>query len=129
MSQRPTLPVLRIAVLCAGLAWVALSYRTRTQESPTPSPATPPVWAVDHYTGSGRGAGKPMPAAPFPGQKTPPCSGAQVAINGGCWYRVKPEPGALVAGATCTEDLWEHAGMCYLPVRHEKRPVSLEPQP
>jgi hypothetical protein len=48
-----------------------------------------------------------MPPTPLPGQRRPPCSETQVAINGACWWKADRAP-------PCKE-LYRHGEACYIP--------------
>jgi len=78
-------------------------------------PTTPVAWAVD-LAQPGRTQAPPLPSKPFPGQKVPPCGGAQVERAGACWYRVQPESSKLKPGEACSADLYQDGKDCYLPV-------------
>jgi hypothetical protein len=99
------------------------------------TPATTPVvlapgepvetWATDGDGDAGVIA-RPMPAAPFKAQRTPPCPESDdVVIAGGCWAPVKHKPDR---GGSCGTRYFEHGGECYLPVQQAQRPpTSVEP--
>ncbi|WP_163998726.1 hypothetical protein [Pyxidicoccus caerfyrddinensis] len=55
-----------------------------------------------------------IPDKPLKGQDTPPCLRGHVAINGGCWVRLKDD------APNCPEGSAEYKGGCYLPVKGEK---------
>ena len=59
---------------------------------------------------------RPLPRAPFKGQKRPPCTRyAEVELIGACWT-----PHELKA--PCPDVLYEHQGKCYVPTFSAKPP-------
>jgi hypothetical protein len=69
------------------------------------------------------GVGRPMPPTPLSKQKRPPCTGKQVEVRGGCWYRLDLDPGDDQCG-----EVYLYEGRCYLPVhRPDPAPVTVEP--
>lgn len=63
----------------------------------------------------------PMPKAPRPGQKKPPCDGAEVAALGACWVVLKKEPPCGTYG-------YDYAGLCVrASFEAPREPTSGEP--
>jgi hypothetical protein len=89
-----------------GLGDEVLSARVDSQEPPAPS-STAII--------------REVPEDPLPGQRRPPCPrNVEIAINGGCWYKVDIKP-------PCG-DYYEWQSACYLPVMGRTRiPTTQEP--
>lgn len=67
------------------------------------------------------GVGLPMPKAPQPGQKKPPCDGAEVAALGACWVVLKKDP-------PCGKEGYDYAGLCVrASFEAPREPTSGEP--
>jgi serine/threonine protein kinase len=67
------------------------------------------------------GVSLPMPKAPQPGQKKPPCDGAEVAALGACWVVLKKEPPCGTYG-------YDYAGLCVrASFEAPREPTSGEP--
>ena len=61
---------------------------------------------------------RPLPKAPYKGQKRPPCTPlVEVELIGACWSAHKLK-------APCPDSLHEHQGECYLPSFSAKPPPS-----
>lgn len=118
---------LSFAVCSAGAVggWLQA---TRADVAATAPEAPPAVWASDGADMGDAGTiARPMPSAPFEGQKKPPCNKhlGQVEANGACWLALEVKPSEVPG---CGPDYFEHGGKCYLPVRQAKRlPTSVMP--
>jgi hypothetical protein len=116
-----------LAVWAGFAAWSGpVQPRGRVVSLPS-GPSAPGVWAVD-LAQPGRLRAQPLPEAPFPSQKTPPCGGAQVERRGGCWYRVQPDETKLKPGEVCSPELYQDGKECLLPVLEPgRRPIAGTP--
>jgi serine/threonine-protein kinase len=83
--------------------------------APVATPQAPSTWS---------GIGLDLPARPFPGQTRPDANGycpdrMQVAINGGCWWKLEGE------SKKCSGQTFAYRGKCYLPAfAPERLPTS-----
>ncbi|HEX5751179.1 MAG TPA: hypothetical protein VFZ09_33455 [Archangium sp.] len=59
--------------------------------------------------------GYPLPEAPFPGQRKPPCEPPSEELHGHCWVRI-------AHALPCPRGTGVHEGGCYLPVS-DNRPA------
>jgi serine/threonine protein kinase len=66
--------------------------------------------------------GVPMPKRPQEGQKRPPCSAGQVAVNGACW--AGPIKGQE---APCPPGMFDHEGECYFAIFDAPRTPTSDP--
>lgn len=134
--RRPQLPIARIAAAVALFAWLVQRYG-HSRSTPIATPAhpmssIPEVWAADARPDGAftAGMGRKFPSEPYKGQRKPPCAGAQVSINGGCWYEVVPAPGSTRPGEPCTSEMYERGGKCFIPVlRAERPPTTIQEKP
>jgi len=60
----------------------------------------------------------PIPEAPLPGQRVPPCQKPQLKINGGCWFLIGNEK------PPCSSVTYEWRKQCYLPFMGSARPST-----
>jgi len=79
-------------------------------------------WLADAAPEEPFSLARPLPKAPYKGQKRPPCKPpVEVELVGGCWgiHEMKPP---------CRDSLHEYQGKCYVPFFSAKPPPSsLEP--
>ncbi|ATB40547.1 hypothetical protein CYFUS_005996 [Cystobacter fuscus] len=121
--------VVSTATLCALLlAWVAsLSHSPNTPPAPMsheePTAVEVPTASIDRVLADTTPEEpfvlvRPLPKAPYKGQKRPPCARySEVELVGGCWM-----PHELKA--PCPDSLHEYQGKCYVPSFSAKSPPS-----
>ncbi|MBZ4371492.1 hypothetical protein [Corallococcus sp. AS-1-6] len=121
---RPARALRLVTALSLAAAGVLLAVQV---SAPTPEPEPFDEMALPELpreqavftAGFASGAGNRLPEryrvpdAPFKGQKEAPCSGQEVAINGGCWLK-------LDAQVPCPKQAGEWKGGCYIPVSGSK---------
>jgi hypothetical protein len=86
--------------------------------SETELPDSIEKWLADGTPEEPFSLARPLPKAPYKGQKRPPCSPpVEVELIGACWgiHEMKPP---------CRDSLHEHQGKCYVPFFSAKPPPS-----
>jgi hypothetical protein len=95
---------------------VPLSYEEHTTGE---NPDTPTHGGLVDTADAGQSVlARPLPKAPFKGQKRPPCNRhVETELVGGCWLQ-------HVLKAPCPDELYEDQGKCYSPAFSAKPPPS-----
>ncbi|WP_309895545.1 hypothetical protein [Archangium sp.] len=90
--------------------------------SETEVPDSIDKWLADATAQESFSLARPLPKAPYKGQKRPPCTPlVEVELIGACWGTHKLKP-------PCPDSLHEHQGECYVPMFSAKPPPSaIEP--
>jgi hypothetical protein len=86
--------------------------------SETEVPDSIDKWLADATSQEPFSLARPLPKAPYKGQKRPPCTPhVEVELIGACWGTHKLKP-------PCPDSLHEHQGECYVPMFSAKPPPS-----